>query len=103
MDVSKLFLGKQEFTEKEPENPCEYGRRTWDMMNGNTLKQNKNLRIMCMGLMGALAVATHHWQRIPGHPEYCGALYHRGGQHYGSYTESRGYLRDELYSRKTGD
>ena len=58
MDVSKLFLGKQEFTEKEPENPCEYGRRTWDMMNGNTLKQNKNLRIMCMGLMGALAVAT---------------------------------------------
>ena len=58
MDVSKLFLGKQEFTEKEPENPCEYGRRTWDMMNGNALKQNKNLRIMCMGLMGALAVAT---------------------------------------------
>ena len=58
MDVSKLFLGKQEFNEEEPKNPCDYGRWVWDRMNGNALRQNKNLRIMCMGLLAALAVST---------------------------------------------
>ena len=28
MDVSKLFLGKQEFNETEPRNPCDYGRKS---------------------------------------------------------------------------
>ena len=58
MDVSKLFLGRQEFNEEEPKNPCDYGRWVWDRMNGNALRQNKNLRIMCMGLMASLAVST---------------------------------------------
>ena len=58
MDVSKLFLGKQEFNETEPRNPCDYGRKIWDDMNGNALRQNHNLRIMCMGLLAALGVAT---------------------------------------------
>jgi len=58
LDVSKLFLGKQEFNETEPRNPCDYGRKIWDDMNGNALRQNHNLRIMCMGLLAALGVAT---------------------------------------------
>ena len=58
MDVSKLFLGSQEFNKEEPQNPCEYGRKVWDDMNGNALRQNHNLRIMCMGLMGALVIVT---------------------------------------------
>ena len=32
--------------------------KIWDDMNGNALKQNHNLRIMCMGLVGALVIVT---------------------------------------------
>ena len=58
MDVSNLFRGAQEFNKVEPQNPCEYDRKVWDDMNGNALKQNHNLRIMCMGLVGALVIVT---------------------------------------------
>ena len=58
MDVSNLFRGAQEFNKEDPQNPCEYDRKVWDDMNGNALKQNHNLRIMCMGLVGALVIVT---------------------------------------------
>ena len=58
MDVSNLFRGAQELNKEDPQNPCEYDRKVWDDMNGNALKQNHNLRIMCMGLVGALVIVT---------------------------------------------
>lgn len=58
MKITEFFKAPQQFTNKEPENPCEYGRQVWDARDGSYIIQNYNLRriSLCLGI--ALVIMT---------------------------------------------
>ena len=58
MNIKNFFKAPQQFTDKKPTNPCEYGRAVWDTQNGNFAVQNYNLRRITICLSAAVLALT---------------------------------------------
>jgi type IV secretion system protein VirB5 len=58
LNIKSFFKAPQQFTTKQPENPCEYGRQIWDERDGSYIIQNYNLRRISLCLGVGLVIMT---------------------------------------------
>ena len=58
LNIAKFFKAPQQFTDKQPTNPCEYGKQIWDARDGSYIIQNYNLRRISLCLGVALVIMT---------------------------------------------